>query len=45
VDINAFAVRCRAGTFAFQPPSESVRRILEAGGLVDMLRQVSARPG
>ena len=45
VDLSATVVRCNAGTYPFQPPSESVRRIIEAGGLVEMLRQVNARTG
>jgi 3-isopropylmalate/(R)-2-methylmalate dehydratase large subunit len=39
VDLRANIVRCHAGSFPFQPPSESVRRIIEAGGLIEMLRQ------
>lgn len=39
VDLREHVVRCSAGVFPFQPPSESVRRIIEAGGLIEMLRQ------
>ena len=43
VDLSANVVRCGAGRrFPFQPPSDSVRRIIEAGGLIEMLRQVMA---
>jgi 3-isopropylmalate dehydratase small subunit len=42
VDLSASVVRCAAGIFPFQPPSESVRKIIEAGGLIEMLRQVIA---
>jgi 3-isopropylmalate/(R)-2-methylmalate dehydratase large subunit len=42
VDLSSNVVRCDAGIFPFQPPSDSVRRIIEAGGLIEMLRQVMA---
>jgi len=38
VDIYRYVVRCAAGEFAFQPLSPSVRQIIEAGGLLEMLR-------
>ncbi len=38
VDIDRYVVRCAAGEFAFQPLSPSVRQIIEAGGLLEMLR-------
>ncbi len=43
VDLGQNVVRCTAGAFPFQPPSESVRHIVEAGGLIEMLRQVIGR--
>ncbi len=39
VDIDRYVVRCGAGEFAFQPLSPSVRQIIEAGGLLEMLRK------
>jgi len=42
VDLAGNVIRCDAGTFPFQPPSQSVRRIVQAGGLIEMLRQVMA---
>jgi 3-isopropylmalate/(R)-2-methylmalate dehydratase large subunit len=41
VDVNENVVRCSAGVFPFQPFSESVQRIIEAGGLVEMLRRAT----
>jgi 3-isopropylmalate/(R)-2-methylmalate dehydratase large subunit len=41
VDLRENLVRCKAGTFAFQSCSESVRRIIEAGGLIEMLRKAA----
>jgi homoaconitate hydratase family protein/3-isopropylmalate dehydratase small subunit len=41
VDLRENRVRCMAGTFAFQPYSESVQRIIEAGGLSEMLRKAT----
>jgi len=38
VDIDRYVVQCAAGEFAFQPLSTSVRQIIEAGGLLEMLR-------
>jgi 3-isopropylmalate/(R)-2-methylmalate dehydratase small subunit len=42
IDLSENLVWCNAGTFPFQAPSESVRRIIEAGGLIEMLRQETA---
>ncbi len=39
VDLDRCTVRCAAGEFSFQPFSPSVRRIIEAGGLLEMLRR------
>jgi 3-isopropylmalate dehydratase small subunit len=39
VDLSANLVRSDAGVFSFEPPSDSVRRIISAGGLAEMLRQ------
>jgi 3-isopropylmalate/(R)-2-methylmalate dehydratase large subunit len=38
VDIGRCVVSCAAGEFSFQPFSSSVQRIIEAGGLLEMLR-------
>jgi 3-isopropylmalate dehydratase small subunit len=38
VDVGQCVVRCAAGEFPFQPFSPSVQRIIEAGGLLEMLR-------
>ena len=39
VDVGRCVVRCAAGEFPFPPLSDSLRRIVEAGGLVPMLKQ------
>ncbi len=39
VDLGAWTVRCAAGEFAFPPFSPTVLEILEAGGLIPLLRQ------
>ena len=39
VDVGRCVVRCAAGEFRFPPLSDSLRRIVEAGGLVPMLKQ------
>ncbi|MEJ5198686.1 MAG: aconitase family protein [Anaerolineae bacterium] len=39
VDVGRGVVRCAAGEFPFQPFSPSVQRIIEAGGLLEMLRR------
>jgi len=39
VDLDANEIRCKAGTFPFEPFSPSVRAILDAGGLIPYLRQ------
>ena len=39
VDVGRCVVRCAAGEFSFPPLSDSLRRIVEAGGLVPMLKQ------
>ncbi len=44
VDLDRCTVRCTAGEFAFQPLSPSVRRIIEAGGLLEMLRSSTFKP-
>jgi 3-isopropylmalate/(R)-2-methylmalate dehydratase large subunit len=44
VDLGENVVRCKAGAFPFEPPSVSVRRIIESGGLIEMLRQVTGGP-
>jgi 3-isopropylmalate/(R)-2-methylmalate dehydratase large subunit len=38
VDTERYIVSCAAGEFLFQPLSPSVRQIIEAGGLLEMLR-------
>lgn len=38
VDVEAHTIRCAAGTFSFPPLSPSLKAILEAGGLIPMLR-------
>jgi 3-isopropylmalate/(R)-2-methylmalate dehydratase small subunit len=38
VDLEAHVVRCAAGSFPFPPLSPTLLRILDAGGLVPMLR-------
>ncbi len=38
VDLDRCTVSCAAGEFPFQPLSPSVRQIIEAGGLLEMLR-------
>ena len=42
VDVDRCVVRCAAGEFALPPLSPSVTAILEAGGLLPMLKQPSA---
>ena len=42
VDVGRCVVRCAAGEFPFPPLSDSLRRIVEAGGLVPMLKQTMA---
>ena len=42
VDVGRCVVRCAAGEFSFPPLSDSLRRIVEAGGLVPMLKQTLA---
>ena len=39
VDVGRCVVRCAAGEFPFPPLSDSLRRIVEAGGLVPMLKE------
>ena len=39
VDVGRCVVRCAAGEFRFPPLSDSLRRIVEAGGLVPMLKE------
>jgi 3-isopropylmalate dehydratase small subunit len=39
VDLDANTITCAAGTFAFPPLSPTILRILEAGGLIPMLRK------
>ena len=43
VDTERFVVSCAAGEFSFQPLSPSVRQIIEAGGLLEMLRAARTR--
>jgi 3-isopropylmalate/(R)-2-methylmalate dehydratase small subunit len=38
VDADAHEIRCAAGVFTFPPLSPSLKAILEAGGLIPMLR-------
>jgi 3-isopropylmalate/(R)-2-methylmalate dehydratase large subunit len=46
VDVGRCVVRCEAGEFGFPPLSGSLRHIVEAGGLVPMLKQALAQhPG
>ena len=40
VDVERCVARCAAGEFPFPPLSDSLRRIVEAGGLVPMLKQM-----
>jgi 3-isopropylmalate/(R)-2-methylmalate dehydratase small subunit len=42
VDVGRGVVRCAAGEFPFPPLSDSLQRIVEAGGLVPMLKQTLA---
>jgi 3-isopropylmalate/(R)-2-methylmalate dehydratase large subunit len=42
VDLISNVIRCDAGAFPFHPPSESVRGIVQAGGLIEMICQVMA---
>ncbi len=39
VDLDAHTIRCAKGTFAFPPLSPTIHRILDAGGLIPMLRK------
>jgi 3-isopropylmalate/(R)-2-methylmalate dehydratase small subunit len=39
VDLIAHTITSQAGTFSFPPLSPSILKILEAGGLVPMLRR------
>lgn len=39
VDVDANTIACAAGTFAFPPLSPTIVRILDAGGLIPMLRK------
>ena len=38
VDADNYTITCKAGTFAFPPLSPSLKAILEAGGLIEMLK-------
>lgn len=38
VDTDAYTLTCKAGTFSFPPLSPSLKAILEAGGLIEMLK-------
>ncbi|MFQ5596323.1 MAG: 3-isopropylmalate dehydratase [Anaerolineae bacterium] len=38
IDLDGNTIRCAAGEFRFPPLSPSVRRIVEAGGLIPMLQ-------
>ena len=42
VDTGRCVVQCAAGEFPFPPLSDSLRRIVEAGGLVPMLKEALA---
>ena len=42
VDVGRCVVRCAAGEFSFPSLSDSLRRIVEAGGLVPMLKETLA---
>lgn len=44
IDLDHGAIHCAAGEFSFPPFSPSVRRILEAGGLISMLQQQLSEP-
>ncbi len=39
IDVENHVVRCAAGTFSFPPLSPSTQAILEAGGLIPMLKR------
>ena len=39
VDLHSHEIRCQAGVFFFPPLSPSLRAILDAGGLIPMLRE------
>jgi len=39
IDLDRYVVRCQAGEFTFPPLSPSILAIIEAGGLIPMLRQ------
>jgi 3-isopropylmalate/(R)-2-methylmalate dehydratase small subunit len=39
IDLGSNVIRCSAGQFRFPPLSPSVRRIIEAGGLIPMLQE------
>ncbi len=45
VDVDSCTVLCAGGTFAFPPLSPSLKAILEAGGLIPMLKQKLATEG
>jgi 3-isopropylmalate/(R)-2-methylmalate dehydratase small subunit len=38
VDADNFTITCKAGVFTFPPLSPSLKAILEAGGLIEMLK-------
>jgi 3-isopropylmalate/(R)-2-methylmalate dehydratase small subunit len=39
INLDTNTIRCAAGEFTFPPLSRSVRRIIEAGGLIAMLQK------
>jgi 3-isopropylmalate/(R)-2-methylmalate dehydratase small subunit len=39
VDLETQTIHCAAGAFAFPPMSESVRKIVEAGGLIEYVKR------
>jgi 3-isopropylmalate/(R)-2-methylmalate dehydratase small subunit len=45
IDLIAHTIRGRAGTYEFPPLSPSILRILEAGGLIPMLRRQLSNAG
>ena len=45
IDLENHVIRCRAGSVAFPPMSQSVRQIVEAGGLIEYVKRRLAAGG